>query len=392
MPKPLDNVLAVYIVRDIFGEVAEKVCTWILFLGEPTAKEIQSNCEQLEESILRRILYILIKHRCLRFTSDSNLKGKLVTKYSFHFCDIFDFIQYPCQLKNVRAKFGANQCKIFKYILQHGYFDSNQERSIKSVISAASLDRNEIITYLEGLASSQIISLMKISDNQTVWSINSQVLRSVFENETNTIFTIERSAKYLREGDAKQSDEVDRVKSPPLSKQGVLKYVFSPHTSDLAIQKDIELVVRQRFGLLAKRIFRLLFFNRRLDQKEISDMAMLPIKQTREILYKLFKNEYIKMQEVSRTSDHAPSRTFYYWYVDIESIRHKVKQNCLQAFLNILTVLSKEHNSIQRSILSSEKCLYQYFSSHEKLLLQESSFTNRYLENIALLLYLYVKY
>jgi|TARA_B100001142_G_C14333655_1_gene655062 DNA-directed RNA polymerase III subunit RPC3 len=44
---------------------------------------------------------------------------------------------------------------------------------------------------------------------------------------------------------------------------------------------------------------------------------MIPVKDTRELLYKLLKAEYVQIQEVSRTSDHAPSRTFFLWRVDL---------------------------------------------------------------------------
>ncbi len=42
---------------------------------------------------------------------------------------------------------------------------------------------------------------------------------------------------------------------------------------------------------------------------------MIPVKDTRELLYKLFKVEFVQLQEVARTADHSPSRTFYLWRV-----------------------------------------------------------------------------
>lgn len=52
--------------------------------------------------------------------------------------------------------------------------------------------------------------------------------------------------------------------------------------------------------------------------------AMIPVKDTRELLYKLLKAEYVQIQEVARTSDHAPSRTFYLWRVDLLRVVEQV--------------------------------------------------------------------
>ena len=73
--------------------------------------------------------------------------------------------------------------------------------------------------------------------------------------------------------------------------------------------------MRERFGGPACRIFRLLLLKRQLEQKQIAEMAMIPVKDTRELLYKLVKVEFVQLQEVARTADHSPSRTFYLWRV-----------------------------------------------------------------------------
>ena len=48
---------------------------------------------------------------------------------------------------------------------------------------------------------------------------------------------------------------------------------------------------------------------------------MLPVKDTRTILYRLLKGNYVTLQEVSKTGDHNPQRTFYVWRVDIPKVR-----------------------------------------------------------------------
>lgn len=65
---------------------------------------------------------------------------------------------------------------------------------------------------------------------------------------------------------------------------------------DLLRLKQLEAAVRQRFGVSACRVFRLLTMKRQLEQKQIAELAMFPVKETREILYRLLKAGYLLLQ------------------------------------------------------------------------------------------------
>jgi hypothetical protein len=55
-----------------------------------------------------------------------------------------------------------------------------------------------------------------------------------------------------------------------------------------------------------------------LDQKQIADYSMQPTKETRETLYKMLRSGFVVLQDIPRTSDRAPSRTFYVWGADLQ--------------------------------------------------------------------------
>jgi len=116
---------------------------------------------------------------------------------------------------------------------------------------------------------------------------------------------------------------------------------------DLIRMKEVEAVVRERFGGQACRIFRLLLLKRQLEQKQIAEMAMLPIKDTRELLYKLFKAEYVQVQEVARTADHAPSRTYYLWHINLMQVVEQIGRELYVIASNVrvrlMHELSKEY-------------------------------------------------
>lgn len=90
---------------------------------------------------------------------------------------------------------------------------------------------------------------------------------------------------------------------------------------------QIDAVVRERFGDEGCRIFRLLLLKRQLEQKHVADSAMLPVKETRELLYRMFRAEYLELQEVAKTADHAPSRTFFLWRVRFRKTTSEPSRN-----------------------------------------------------------------
>ena len=104
----------------------------------------------------------------------------------------------------------------------------------------------------------------------------------------------------------------------------------------------IHTIVKQRFGDTACRLFRLLCSSPQLEQKQISELAMIPLKDCREILGKLLKQEYVRMQEVARTVDHAPSRTIYLWKVQVPSVIAKISLEVQCTILSLETRLRFE--------------------------------------------------
>ena len=111
MANPLGNRLALHIMRDLFGEVAENVCTTLMHHGEATLDEILSKTMPVEKNKIQRIIYVLLKQRCIRFSSNQ-VKGKQETKYTFHSSDVFKFMRQPIILKNLNSGLEINERKM----------------------------------------------------------------------------------------------------------------------------------------------------------------------------------------------------------------------------------------------------------------------------------------
>ncbi|XP_060073587.1 DNA-directed RNA polymerase III subunit RPC3-like [Ylistrum balloti] len=98
----------------------------------------------------------------------------------------------------------------------------------------------------------------------------------------------------------------------------------------------LESAVQERFGSKCLRIFRVLLLKQHSKQKQIEDYAMISAKEAKELLYNMFSENFITLTEVSKTPDHAPSRTFYLFNVDIPQVARIVQQRCFKAVKNAM--------------------------------------------------------
>jgi len=101
-------------------------------------------------------------------------------------------------------------------------------------------------------------------------------------------------------------------------------------------------IVAERFGSLGRRIFNLLITKKHLDQKQVAAMAMVNAKATKEILYKLWEDGFVKMQEVPMQSDFKPKNSVFLWSVNLDDVRQKIIEMITQAVGNILLRLDEE--------------------------------------------------
>lgn len=119
-------------------------------------------------------------------------------------------------------------------------------------------------------------------------------------------------------------------------------YEINIYKSLTALCKShIESVVQERFGSKSLRIFRILLVKKHLEQKQIEEYAMVPAKEVKEYLYNMFTNGFVTFTEVSKAPDHAPSRTYYLFTVDIQHVARMLLERCYQALHNAM--LRREH-------------------------------------------------
>jgi len=60
-------------------------------------------------------------------------------------------------------------------------------------------------------------------------------------------------------------------------------------------------------------------------------------------VYRLYRAGFVSLQDVPRTTDHAPSRTLYTWRVEIDAAADKLASELYKAALNVCLRLDFEY-------------------------------------------------
>ncbi|KAL4402729.1 RNA polymerase III subunit C82 [Malassezia pachydermatis] len=96
-------------------------------------------------------------------------------------------------------------------------------------------------------------------------------------------------------------------------------------------------VVVERFGAMAGRIFSILVEKGKLEEKHISKIGLLSMSETRDICSRMFAASILSLQEVPKSNERNPQRTFFLWFVDL----YKCKSWLLDQLYRTLIQLSR---------------------------------------------------
>uniref|UniRef100_A0A8C6PND4 DNA-directed RNA polymerase III subunit RPC3 n=1 Tax=Nothobranchius furzeri TaxID=105023 RepID=A0A8C6PND4_NOTFU len=109
--------------------------------------------------------------------------------------------------------------------------------------------------------------------------------------------------------------------------------ISQPGTSHARVHRAGEVSL---FGSRSARIFRLLLRKRHLEQKQVEDFAMIPAKEAKDMLYTLLSQNLVQLQEIPKTPDFAPSRTFYLYTANQLPTARMLLQKCYKTVSNLV--------------------------------------------------------
>ncbi|XP_021239474.1 DNA-directed RNA polymerase III subunit RPC3 isoform X2 [Numida meleagris] len=117
----------------------------------------------------------------------------------------------------------------------------------------------------------------------------------------------------------------------------------------------LESIVEERFGSRCARIFRLLLRKQHLEQKQVEDFAMIPAKEAKDMLYRMLSGNFVALQEIPKTPDHAPSRTFYLYTVNVPSSARMLLHRCYKSVANLMERRQHETRENKRLLEKSQR-------------------------------------
>ncbi|XP_053405654.1 DNA-directed RNA polymerase III subunit RPC3-like [Mercenaria mercenaria] len=120
-------------------------------------------------------------------------------------------------------------------------------------------------------------------------------------------------------------------------------------------KSHLESVVQERFGSKSLRIFRVLLLKQHLEQKQIEDLAMIPSKEAKELLYTMFAQNFVAVTEISKTPDHAPARTYYLFKVQLDQLARMLLENSYKALSNAIRKRIAETKENRRLMEKQER-------------------------------------
>eukprot|EP00980_Cylindrotheca_fusiformis_P003038 scaffold709_cov197-Cylindrotheca_fusiformis.AAC.6 len=94
-------------------------------------------------------------------------------------------------------------------------------------------------------------------------------------------------------------------------------------------------VILDSHGEIAARICSILKSKGSLESDAIAEAAMVPAKDTREVLHRLYRNNYINLFNLNQGKQHNPANMFYLWSVSRTKTLTLVTDNVCAAFCNI---------------------------------------------------------
>ena len=134
-----------------------------------------------------------------------------------------------------------------------------------------------------------------------------------------------------------------------------LKLAADPESNRNSVQKELVVwYLREKFGNSAVRLFNILHTKSTLEEKAITKISMLSSKESRQVLFALFKGGFIQLQEVPKVPDHAPSRTIFLWKYDFKRAVKTLELIFLKSIVNLQARLTMPNQPEVENFLQSE--------------------------------------
>jgi DNA-directed RNA polymerase III subunit RPC3 len=109
-------------------------------------------------------------------------------------------------------------------------------------------------------------------------------------------------------------------------------------------EKTLHSIACNRFNKWTGRVVRLLLQKKYVEQGKLGEMAIIPSRDARELLYWLYRERWIDYLEISKRNDFNPASTYYFWTLDKKRIIDNILNTNYKAMVNLR--LRKSHEMV----------------------------------------------
>ncbi|XP_042161042.1 DNA-directed RNA polymerase III subunit RPC3 isoform X3 [Oncorhynchus tshawytscha] len=373
------------LLQEHFGEVVERIGTHLLRGGAQNLRTI-ANETNTPLDLVKKSLCVLVQHGACEFGSGRRGPGSPV-EYRASCERVLRVLRYPRYIYTAKTLYGDTGELIVEEVLQRGHMtmsntvktvadrlthnmegrgkrrrssdDSEEQRGGKKAKMDSESCGDEGIYWLvnferfhQHFRDQAIISAVASKLDQT----SSEIVRTMLRMSEVTTTQTAAYTQPLSANEIFRSLPPNYSISRPILDQYLSLLVDDPMEfvgksgdsgggmyvvnlqralANLA-RATLESVVQERFGSRSARIFRLLLRKRHLEQKQVEDFAMIPAKEAKDMLYTLLSENLVQLQEIPKTPDHAPSRTFYLYTVNQLPTARLLLQHCYKTVANLI--------------------------------------------------------
>ncbi|KAI9886057.1 MAG: hypothetical protein M1823_002130 [Watsoniomyces obsoletus] len=120
-------------------------------------------------------------------------------------------------------------------------------------------------------------------------------------------------------------------------------------------QRELEDLLLKKFGSMALRLIRILSEKGKLDEKQLSNLALVRPKDIRQTLTPMHEAGFIELQEIARDASHTASRTIFLWYWDSERCMALVLENLYKMMARLLQRAVTERKKMRLLLSKAER-------------------------------------
>jgi hypothetical protein len=146
------------------------------------------------------------------------------------------------------------------------------------------------------------------------------------------ICALEYHPHFIRRVNDSYQDSMNKEQKQPLTFEIVLSTISNEY-----IDRIIYQIVHDRHGAIAARVVSILSAKGYLESDKIAEIAMVPAKDTREVLHHLYRSRYVELLQLSNSSrqQYNPNNTIYLWGIERKKLIQRMTDDVAKALCNI---------------------------------------------------------